>query len=116
MSTASQISHGALDRAGVLGTVAQMSAPAPRSDGGRVPRRRGVMERGVPVLWDPMNSPRVLPLDQILLPHAIPSSIPSACLGCWQHQDFYTSRHLFLNILCFKTQVSVAVTDVSASR
>lgn len=36
MSTASQISHGALDRAGVLGTVALMSAPAPRLDGGRV--------------------------------------------------------------------------------
>ena len=62
-----------------------------------------------------MGSSQVLPLHQTLLPHASPSSLLGACSGCWQHQAFYTSQHLFLTISCFKTQVSVDVTDFSTS-
>lgn len=116
MSTASQISHGAPDRSRVLGTVALMSPLALWSDGTCVALQPGGDGGGgSPSLRGCVSNSWVLPLDQTLLPRVTPSSLLDACLGCWQHQAFYPSQHLFLTVLCFKTQVSVTDTNVSIS-
>lgn len=85
MSTASQISHGALDRTRVLGMVTLISPPAPGSDGGCVARGWGVMEQGGPQeqLLGPDFGSDPAPISDPLIPPgcllgvlAVPGSLP----------------------------------------
>lgn len=74
-STASQISHGALNGARVLGTVALMSHPAPWWDGWWLCVAPQCDELGMSSSW-------VLPLDQTLFLRETHTSLLGACSGC----------------------------------
>ena len=73
------------------------------------------MELGVPNPLGPLEPLSCPAFGPDPAPTCVPLSLPEGCSGCWQHQAFYPSQHLFLTISYFKTRVSVAVTDVSTS-